>query len=117
VIYSRKSLISPFLSLVSKLKRIGSLSLVKVLKSPNKRGIWKLETDINSKHSFNKKKTRRRLFLMSKLEPRIPQRTLMKLCQELELGMGLEEEREEDMEPSIVHLLLRGSLHKTIGMV
>ena len=54
---------------------------------------------------------------MSKLGPRIPQMTIMKLCQEQELDMDLEEEREEDMEPSIVHLLLRGSLHKTIGMV
>jgi hypothetical protein len=110
VIYSRKSLISPFLSLVSKLKKIGSLSLVKVLKSQNKQGTWKLETDINSKHSFNKKKTRRRLFLMSKLEPRIPQMTIMKLCQEQELDMDLEEERGEDKEPSIAHLLLKGSL-------
>lgn len=110
-------MIFPFLSLVLKLKRIGSLSLVKVLKSQNKQGTWKLEIDIDSKHSFNKKKTRKGLFLMSKLEPKKYNWTLMKLCQEQELDMDLEEERGEDTEPSIAHLHLKESLHKTIGMV
>ena len=54
---------------------------------------------------------------MSKLEPKIHQMTLMKLCQEQELDMDLEEVRGEDMEPSIAHLLLKGSLQKKIGMV
>jgi hypothetical protein len=77
-----------------------------------------LEIDINSKHSFNKKKTRRRLFLMSKLEPKIHQMTLMSLYQEQELDMDPGEEKGKDMEPSIAHLLLKELLqNKTIGMV
>lgn len=54
---------------------------------------------------------------MSKLEPKKYNWTLMKLCQEQELDMDLEEERGEDTEPSIAHLHLKESLHKTIGMV
>ena len=44
---------------------------------------------------------------MSKLGLKIPQMTLMKLCQERKLDMDLEEEREEELEPSIAHLLLK----------